>query len=81
MAFCTVSDAGYCRAPRPAAVITALEICKLRRPLPALHERFPFRSVEDFATQIVTVPPSEVRLTSGNAKGQPRLLTRWREHG
>ena len=27
MAFCTVSDAGYCRAPRPAAVITALEIC------------------------------------------------------
>ena len=33
MAFCTVSDAGYCRAPRPAAVITALEICTERHPL------------------------------------------------
>src|SRR5208282_966268 len=27
MAFCTVSEAGYCRAPRPAAVMTALVIC------------------------------------------------------
>ena len=27
MAFCTVSEAGYCRAPRPAAVITAFVTC------------------------------------------------------
>ena len=27
IAFCTVSDAGYCRAPRPAAVMTTLVIC------------------------------------------------------
>ena len=33
MAFCTVSDAGYCRAPRPAAVITALVICTAGFPL------------------------------------------------
>ena len=32
IAFCTVSDAGYCRAPRPAAVMTALVICTSPRP-------------------------------------------------
>src|SRR5579883_1965719 len=32
IAFCTVSAAGYCRAPRPAAVITALDICTALTP-------------------------------------------------
>src|SRR4051812_12377577 len=32
MAFCAVSKAGYCLAPRPAAVMTALVICTSDRP-------------------------------------------------
>ncbi len=39
MAFCTGSEAGNCRAPRPAAVITALEMCNATSSLPPVRRR------------------------------------------
>ena len=76
MAFCTVSAAGYCLAPRPAAVITALVTSTAAVPL-RLHVSV-IRSRPRgrlLARPSFPSPRQGIRLTTPDPPWQPRPLT------
>ncbi len=74
IAFCTLSATGYCRAPRPAAVITALVTCTGLHPFPWRDLHLWRRTMPPILGGLPFVPPG-FRLTAGRIGRQPRPLT------